>query len=401
MSEAAPRKKEEEGGAGWIMTFADLMSLLMCFFVLLLSFAELDVMKFKAIAGSMKLAFGVQREVKAIEVPMGTSIVAQEFSPGKPEMSVIDEVRQQTQDEEKQTLEFTDALVEETDGRDPEDSDGGEPSKVEQTESDARELAEALRQEIEEGMIQIETQGTSIVIRIREKGSFPSGTARFDPAFAPVVAKLRESLQSVEGTIAVAGHTDDVPIKTALYRSNWDLSSARAVSVVHALLDDSPLEVGRFVVEGHGDAHPLVPNDTPANRAQNRRVEITIRQDEGSSAPARETLAIYAPEAVDRPAPTPDAQDALPRDAGDAGSTEVSGPGDSAAPEASATEPSAAPGDDEAALPDWVPRPPSFTVPTPSEAAAPDAEPAAAPPPESRPERPKSRLDSIRDGFKS
>ncbi|MCZ6770800.1 MAG: flagellar motor protein MotB [Proteobacteria bacterium] len=293
MIEDQPRKQEERGGA-WITTFADLMSLLMCFFVLLLSFAELDIMKFKAVAGSMKLAFGVQREIKAIEVPKGTSIIAQEFSPGTPDPGVINEIRQQTTDEDKQTLEFTDALVNETDGEDPEDTDGGQAEQFEETEADAQRLVEALKNEIEEGMIQIETQADSIVIRIREKGSFPSGTALFDPAFQQVLDKLRDAMQDVEGTIAVAGHTDDIPISTSLYRSNWDLSSARAVSVVHALLESGTLDVARFVVEGHGDAHPLVPNDTAENRTQNRRVEVTIRQSQFDLASVQEAMAAYS-----------------------------------------------------------------------------------------------------------
>jgi chemotaxis protein MotB len=297
-----PRNTDEGGGGGWIMTFADLMTLLMCFFVLLLSFAELDVMKFKAIAGSMRLAFGVQRDIKAIEVPKGTSIIAQEFSSSTPDPSVINEVRQQTTDEDKQTLEFTDALVNETDGEDPEDSDGGTPQELEQTEGNVRRLVEALKNEIEEGMIQIETQGTSIVIRIREKGSFPSGTASFDPAFLQVLTKLRDSMQGVEGTIAVAGHTDNIPIKTSLYRSNWDLSSARAVSVVHALLEEGNLEPQRFVVEGHGDAHPLVPNDTAENRSQNRRVEITIRQGQPDIDAVEKVAAYAVPESDETPA---------------------------------------------------------------------------------------------------
>jgi chemotaxis protein MotB len=294
MIEEQPRNQDNERGGGWITTFADLMSLLMCFFVLLLSFAELDIMKFKAIAGSMRLAFGVQRDINAIEVPKGTSIIAQEFSSGNPDPTLLDEVRQKTVDEEKQTLEFTDALVNETDGEDPEDSDSGDAERSEQTEKDAQVLVETLKEEIDEGMIQIETQGASIVIRIREKGSFPSGEARFDPAFTPVLVKLRESMSDVEGMIAVAGHTDDIPIKTHLYRSNWDLSSARAVSVVHALLQDGALDAGRFVVEGHGDAHPLVLNDTPENRAHNRRVEITIRQGQPNVDAIQETVAAYS-----------------------------------------------------------------------------------------------------------
>jgi chemotaxis protein MotB len=284
------------------MTFADLMSLLMCFFVLLLSFAELDLMKFKAIAGSMQLAFGVQREIRAIEVPKGTSIVAQEFSAGRPTPTVIDEVRQETSDEDKQTLEFTDALAAESAGEDAVERDAG--GHHPQVLADARKLAGALAREIEEGMIQIETEGAAIVIRIREQGSFPSGTAEFDPAFEPVLAKLRDRLHEVDGTVVVAGHTDDVPIQTAVYRSNWDLSSARAVSVVHALLADGTLDPARFVAEGHGEAHPLAPNASPAQRAGNRRVEITIRQDQAPAAAPREPVSGLDPDAAGmRPPP--------------------------------------------------------------------------------------------------
>lgn len=87
MSEEEASSKEEAhaGAPAWVMTFADLMSLLMCFFVLLLAFSEMDVLKFKQLSGSMKAAFGVQRMIKADEIPKGTSIIAQEFSPGIPQ----------------------------------------------------------------------------------------------------------------------------------------------------------------------------------------------------------------------------------------------------------------------------------------------------------------------------
>ncbi|MEM7540280.1 MAG: flagellar motor protein MotB [Pseudomonadota bacterium] len=288
MDNNPPPKKEEEGGAGWIMTFADLMSLLMCFFVLLLSFAELDVMKYKAVAGSLKLAFGVQRDIKAIEVPKGTSIIAQEFSSGKPDPTVVNEIRQKTTDEDKQTLEFTDALVDSEDGQ---KAEGDLQEQAEQeAEEKAQELMEALKEEVEKGMIEIETDGARVVIRIQEKGSFPSGTARFDKGFGPVVGRLSGALAGIEGEIAVAGHTDNIPIKTKTYRSNWDLSSARAVSVVHALLENDELVPERFVVEGHGESDPLVPNDTAANRALNRRVEIVINQASGAPNISDETL---------------------------------------------------------------------------------------------------------------
>ncbi|WP_235263749.1 flagellar motor protein MotB [Nitrincola sp. A-D6] len=84
------------GLPAWLATFGDLMSLLMCFFVLLLSFSEMDVLRFKQLAGSMREAFGVQAQIKVEDIPKGTSIIAQEFSPGRPEPTPLNEVRQMT-----------------------------------------------------------------------------------------------------------------------------------------------------------------------------------------------------------------------------------------------------------------------------------------------------------------
>lgn len=359
MSDEAPVKKDEDGGApAWVMTFADLMSLLMCFFVLLLSFSEMDLLKFKQIAGSMKQAFGVQRDIEANDPPKGTSIIAQEFTPGRPTPTLINEIRQNTIDDTQQTLEFTDAMTEgeKKESIDPsEDYEGSgseaiqrhqEQQQVEsimeaeiidmaakmgredaekiaeleekiaeleeaaeklaeleaaaekpdtnieklpeqqtemkeehkQTITDAYKLLKTLEPEIEQGLIAIKTQGNRILLRINEKGSFPSGSSIVKGTFLPVLNKLRKSLNEIEGRIVVAGHTDNVPIKTARFRSNWELSSSRAVTVVHELLALDTLSPDRFVIEGHGDAHPMVPNDTPENRGLNRRVELTIVQ---------------------------------------------------------------------------------------------------------------------------
>lgn len=93
------------GLPGWLATFGDLMSLLMCFFVLLLSFSEMDVLKFKQLAGSMREAFGVQNQIKVEDIPKGTSIIAQEFSPGRPEPTPLNEIRQMTVNNDMNTLD--------------------------------------------------------------------------------------------------------------------------------------------------------------------------------------------------------------------------------------------------------------------------------------------------------
>jgi chemotaxis protein MotB len=277
--------RDDDEGGGWIMTFADLMALLLCFFVLLLSFAEIDLNKFKAISGSLKLAFGVQREVKADAIPMGTSIIAQEFSPARPQPTSINETRQSTMDSNKQTLEFTDALKSE-DGT--KDAEGQSKQDAAQTVADAATLVEALQEEI-------------------DKGTFPSGTANFRSGFLPAIKKLRESLEKIDGTIVVAGHTDNIPIKTQRFRSNWELSASRAVSVVHKLLADSELSAERFVVEGHGEAHPLAPNDTIANRTLNRRVEMTIDQGRDDDSGSDQPVAALTSFLVDQVLPIQDA----------------------------------------------------------------------------------------------
>lgn len=318
MSDETPAKKEEGGGSpAWVMTFADLMSLLMCFFVLLLSFSEMDLLKFKQIAGSMKYAFGVQRDIKAESAPKGTSIISQEFTPGRPTPTLVKEIRQNTIDETKQTVEFTDAMTEDEkkesiDASEDNEGSGSEAiqryqeqeivettieeeteeiktaenteeeskEKNEQTITDAYKLLKTLEPEIEQGLVAIKTQGNRILLRINENGSFPSGSSIVKESFLPVLNKIRKSLVEIEGRIIVAGHTDNIPIKTARFRSNWELSSSRAVTVVHELLALDTIPQERFVIEGHGDAHPMVENDTPINRALNRRVELTIVQGE-------------------------------------------------------------------------------------------------------------------------
>jgi len=111
------------GAPAWMATFADLMALLMCFFVLLLSFSEMDVQKYKQVAGSMADAFGVQNEVAATAIPMGTSIIAQEFSSGRPQPSPDNVVQQQTVENTKMSLQTG-------------ESDRGEDSQLARTEEE-------------------------------------------------------------------------------------------------------------------------------------------------------------------------------------------------------------------------------------------------------------------------
>lgn len=278
MSEECDCPPCEEGLPPWLATFADLMSLLMCFFVLLLSFAEMDVLKYKQVAGAMKLAFGVQRDVKATEIPKGTSVIAQQYSPGKPTVvTPLEIMRETATDDTKINLDFTDSTTKNDESMSAAEA---EALAQHQAQQDAKEEAEELRKElasaIGDGLLEVEAFNDRVLIRIRERGSFGSGHAKLKKQFLPILKLIAEVLNQRDGHFVIAGHTDDIPIETKQFRSNWDLSAARAASVVHYFIQQGDVDPERMEIRALADNEPLVPNDSWENRAQNRRVEISV-----------------------------------------------------------------------------------------------------------------------------
>ena len=415
MSDNAQAVVIEEGLPAWVMTFADLMSLLMCFFVLLLSFSEMDVSKYKEMAGSMKNAFGVQRDVKVKEPPKGINVIAREFSPGRPEPTIMNVIRQMTTNDLRVNLDLgkerrrpvptpradhepdrDKTLKPEENARSMADRQAGQKAgqKADQqagkesgklahlmpgkqrsqadglTESQKKELAkakalavarleekleaeqqlagaqsqqrkgvtidrkdleklieaeavakkrrkleqsaklisDALGREIKDGSIDVETAGQKIIIRVREKASFSSGRAELKGAFRPILARVAKILKGSEGKIVVAGHTDNIPIYTERFRSNWELSSARAVSVAHEMMLATSIPSNRFLVQGFADTAPMAKNDSATNRAKNRRVEIILQQgddkeSENKSISGKKPVAAKAADLPGKPAP--------------------------------------------------------------------------------------------------
>lgn len=142
----------------------------------------------------------------------------------------------------------------------------------------AKKLAKELKKEIESGSIEVEGLGLQLIIRIREKGAFPAGSGFPQPQFRHRVQKIARVIVDLSGEITISGHTDDEKIESDLYRSNWDLSAQRAISVVHEMLNVKPIKSLKMAVVGYGSGRPLVENKTEAERRRNRRVEIFILQ---------------------------------------------------------------------------------------------------------------------------
>lgn len=282
-------KNQRKGLAPWMATFADLMALLLCFFVLLLAFSEMDVLKFKQIAGSMQYAFGVQNRIEVEDIPRGTSVIAQEFRPGRPTPTPIESIQQVTADMTQQTLDFQDGDDDYVGG--PDQAQGGEMESqeatpeqremmqmAEQTEQAMRRIREEMEQEIEDGALELENLGQQILIRVREQGTFPQGSAFLQPQFRPVIRRIAEVLNDIPGEVTITGHTDNVRVRSEMHSSSWSLSSARAVAVAEEMLHVENFEESRLTVRGLADTRPMVPNNSEDNRRRNRRVEIAIMQ---------------------------------------------------------------------------------------------------------------------------
>lgn len=282
----------EERAPGWIVTFADLMALLMCFFVLLLSFSSMDAEKYRRIAETMRSAFGVHAQMHFDGSSTNGFLKAQ--VPAEP-------------DADLPNPPAACAAPEPAEAQQPEVDREAEQRIVEsvatlvgETEHDAVMLATALSKEIAAGVLEVETNGRRIVLRVKEHGTFASGSASLTKDFKPVLKIIRGVLKDTKGQIAVEGHTDDVPITTAAFHSNLELSTSRAISVARGLFEDGSLDQRRFTVAGYADSRPLVPNNTPEGRVKNRRVEVVIDQGLGDVEPDLDTLRGNDAEAFDR-----------------------------------------------------------------------------------------------------
>jgi chemotaxis protein MotB len=237
----------------WVITFADLNSLLLAFFLLLFAFSEQDKAKFKQVAGSMRDAFGVQQEIRVKDPPKGMNVIPREFSPGIPQPTPLNQVRQFTTSDSRP-----------------------HPILLESQRLDMENLEKALKSEIDAGLIELALEDNRIIIRIKEKGVFPTGSDRLERNFEPIIQRLANTLSTTSGTIIVAGHTDSIPIANSVFHSNWQLSTARALTVAQVFFDCSDTLMPRVHLESYAEFKPIDSNDTPEGRARNRRVEISL-----------------------------------------------------------------------------------------------------------------------------
>lgn len=251
---------QKAGVPAYMAIFADLMTLLLCFFVLLLSMAEMDILRYESMVDSMENAFGVDNPADPDTIPAADSVIeTQNFNPLENERMI-----------EAESVEASSPEAADTETDDLETFQEARRNRI------AGELENKLKAAIEDKEVEIETRHDRVVIQIDQQASFSSGSANLKNSFLPVLDEISTALASLEDKLVVSGHTDDQPLRSGRFRSNWELSAARANSVLHALLENPALTANRFRVEGYADTRPIASNDTAEGRARNRRVEVSV-----------------------------------------------------------------------------------------------------------------------------
>lgn len=236
---------ECSGGAPeWMVTYGDLVTLLMCFFVLLFAFSEIDAQKFDAVMQSFQGSAGVLEAGKSLSEDMLVFDASPErdTTPETTEIEKLEILQNMMSDIKDELYEMF---------------EGGE-------------LEEDLEFIFEED---------KLIIRLKNNILFDSAKADIKEGALPILATIGGVLQDekFEGTqISIEGHTDNVPINTVRFPSNWELSGARAVSVLRYFIGTLGFSESRLSIAGYAEFNPLDSNDTAEGRASNRRVEIVI-----------------------------------------------------------------------------------------------------------------------------
>lgn len=240
MSRRTVKRHREEGchSAGWLTTFNDLVTLLMVFFVLLFTMSTIDTKKMKDFQYALQSGLGILSEGTRVSVGIQTSRPIHDM--GQSFYQAQSEV-------------------------DPPD-DEIKPRRIENVLHDL---------DAEDGIhVRYSNQGAHITFE--DFLLFNFGKADVNPAGFPFLNRIAALIHKIPYPVRVEGHTDNVPIHTERFPSNWDLSIARAVNVVRYLTDVGKVNPQRLSAAGYGDSKPVVPNDSRVHRARNRRVEIVL-----------------------------------------------------------------------------------------------------------------------------
>jgi chemotaxis protein MotB len=239
----------------WLISYADFITLLFATFTALYALSKSDQSKAKAVAEGLREAFGVS----------GAQMV---------------------------NMEALDINGIPSDKSRLPKGDGNENAPPASTKEAGRQEFEEIKKQVEEflvtkGMlnkVSVDQTERGLVVSMKDGGLFESGNADLKPEAYRILEELATKITSYRNPVRIEGHTDNVPISSRTYPTNWELSSARATNVVRVLTEKFKVPAGKISASGYGDSRPKTSNDSPAGRARNRRVDIVILSSSGERA---------------------------------------------------------------------------------------------------------------------
>jgi chemotaxis protein MotB len=251
----ARRKKPQEhvNHERWLVSYADFITLLFAFFVVMFASSQTDKGKAQQVSDSVKRALEGEKMTQVISAILGGSVT--DTGKGNAMMRGPGGVRQSA--EEKKDQKIAELL----------------PS--------LKVLSEELKKEIDAGRIQISMQARGLVVSFNQAALFAPGEDVISPEGYDGLEKVAAAIAKLPNPVRLEGHTDSVPISTSRFHCNWELSAARSIAILEILSKKFGVSRDRLSIAGYADTAPIASNDTEQGRARNRRADIVILNEQG------------------------------------------------------------------------------------------------------------------------
>jgi chemotaxis protein MotB len=275
------RKKKppaHENHERWLVSYADFITLLFAFFVVMFASSQADKGRAKEVSEA------VRKALEDGKMPTIAAILG----------GVVDDRGKGNDELKGPAVKKRDIIPQEPRKKPPSDL---EPS--------LKVLTVELQPEIRQGKLELTLEPRGLVISLKEAAFFASGDDAIQPSSYPIIAKLAAVIVKLGNPLRLEGHTDSVPINTARFRSNWELSAARSIAMLELLNTKFGIERDRMAIVGYADTVPVASNDTDAGRARNRRVDIVVVSPAGMRVEPAQSSAPPAPAPAPSAPPQP------------------------------------------------------------------------------------------------
>lgn len=240
MSTRKGERASKDNSERWLLTYSDLITLLMIFFVVMYAISDTNAQKMAALASSLAQAL-TGAPAAGVLPDGGLPSVVPGIAPAPGGTAA-----------------------------------GGQGNESAELARARAELQQYIQQEGLEGQVTLRTEDRGLVVSMADAVLFPSGSAELTPAARTILRRVGQALARLPSYLRVEGHTDNLPINTPAFPSNWELSTARATNVVRVLIAEAGIKPGRLSATGYGEYRPVAPNDNEAGRTSNRRVDIVV-----------------------------------------------------------------------------------------------------------------------------